>query len=139
MLERILMFRSKLNFVSVVCHFRPSKGLAQSFGRLRWLSGLTCFFYQEISFLALIRQDHGLLIHPDIFYSKLLVCFLKSKLKKGEKGTHFAHTLNKALNNYFSVCPKSVFTSLTPWYTSFKCETISIFACKLAQQHLNTD
>lgn len=43
-----------------------------------------CFLFSF--FLALIRQDHGLLIHPDIFYSKPLclfvVVFLKSKKRE---------------------------------------------------------
>lgn len=53
----------------------------------------TCLFFP---FLALIRQDHGVLTPPDIFYTNLHICILKSKSKK-EKGTRFAHALNKAL------------------------------------------
>lgn len=127
--------------MSVISLFRHSKWVAWSVGRLRWFSGLVCFFCQEISFLALIRQDHGLLIHPHVFYLKPPCLFFKVKIEEREKGTHFAHALNKALNNflgYYSVCP---FTSPTPCNTSDslkKCE-ISIFACKLAQQHLNID
>lgn len=82
----------------------------------------TCLFFlsREFFFLALTRQDHGLLIHPDIFYTNLLVCFLKSKLKNSKKGIHFAHALNKALKTTWVIiqfAPESILTLATPCCT----------------------